>query len=166
MRHNTGLTVQELLEKLSALPEQFKSEPVSVLAYYHIVEVASYRGYNSDLALNYANTWDEDATETPMTVHQLIGELAEIAAGKEIETYKNGPVTLQTDACVWVTVHKECLGFYIKDVVTVSTEHSNYVGLITENIPGAIESAKGFNSAMARAQAFIENHRKEHPSNE
>lgn len=156
--HNRGLTLRGLLDKLKALPYDAREAELSVLS-ESITDIGVYRGHNSDLALYYERDMNYPGSpafkikSSPMTIADIIGELEDIADGKEMNTYKCGPVVLKETANVWVTVYSECHGFYITDIVFVKLDGGDYaVGAVLENIPYSVEMYRG----VANVESFIE----------
>lgn len=155
--HNRGLTVRGLLDKLEALPSETHDSSLSVMSEC-ITDIGVYRDHNSDLALYYERDMNYPENpffiaSGPMSISNIIDELNEIIGGKEMNTYKCGPTTIKETANVWVTVYKECHGFYITDIVYEKLSGGQcVVGAVLENIPHSVMMCRGINKATAMVE--------------
>ncbi len=100
------ITLGELIAKLEAQPPTNKIKVAGGVPLY----VSSYRGYYSDLAINY----QEDAENT---VGEFLKELRE-AVGKTFTGYKGGDFTMTNKTLVWVDNYGEASGIGVTGVTT------------------------------------------------
>ncbi len=100
----------EDLVRLLYLQDQEKSIYFDFLGFRPTGKVDSYRGYYSDLAIEFSNGSDSDCT---------VGELAKVldnAIGETYEGYKGGEYIMNEDTKVWVSNYGESSGTAIVGV--------------------------------------------------